>query len=255
MWRTLRITLLLVVLATVALGAWRAQTRATAWKNTLHVTIYPINADQRPATADYLSRLSAEDFSAIEQWLEAQARRYGIDLLRPIRITLAPVRQQRAPQPPRRSDAFDNILWSLQMRYWAWRNDESPGPRPDIRLFVQYHDPRATPAVQHSVGIEKGLIGLANVFASRLEHGSNLVVMAHEMLHTLGASDKYDPATLQPRYPDGYAESQRTPLYPQRLAEIMGGRIPRSPLQADIPRALYATVVGPLTAREIGWLR
>ena len=255
MWRTLRITLLLMVLATVALGAWRAQTRSTAWRNTLHVTIYPINADQRPATAGYLARLTGEDFAAIEQWLETQAGRYGIDLLRPIRIQLAPVRQQRAPAPPPHAGTFETMLWSLQLRYWVWRNDESPGPRPDIRLFVQYHDPLATQAVQHSVGLEKGLIGVANVFASRLEHGSNLVVIAHEMLHTLGASDKYDQTTLQPRYPDGYADAQRTPLYPQALAEIMGGRIPRSASQADIPGHLNATVVGGLTAREIGWLR
>lgn len=255
MWRTLRITLLLMVLATVALGAWRAQTRSTAWKNTLHVTIYPINADQRPATADYLARLSAEDFAAIERWLEAQAGRYGIELLRPVRVQLAPVLHQRAPQPPPRPGAFETALWSLQLRYWAWRNDKSPGPRPDIRLFVQYHDPLATHAVKHSVGLEKGLIGLANVFASRLEHGSNLVVIAHEMLHTLGATDKYDPASLQPQYPDGYAEPQRMPRYPQRRAEIMGGRIPRSAQQADIPSHLNATVVGALTAREIGWQR
>ena len=255
MWRAIRITLLLLLLLTVALGAWREQTRATAWRHTLHVTIYPINADQRRATAAYLSRLSADDFSAIESWLEAQAGRYGIDLLRPIRIQLAPVRQQRAPAPPQHAGAFETIVWSLKLRYWVWRNDDSPGPRPDIRLFVQYHDPLVTQAVQHSVGLEKGLIGIANVFASRLEHGSNLVDIAHEMLHTLGASDKYDAITLQPQFPDGYAEPQRVPRYPQRRAEIMGGRIPRSTLQADIPDHLNSTVIGRQSAREIGWIR
>ena len=37
----------------------------------------------------------------------------------------------------------------------------------------------------------------------------NNVIVAHEILHTFGATDKYDPATTQPRYPDGYAEPGR----------------------------------------------
>ena len=255
MWRTLRIALLLIALATVALTHWRAQTRATAWEHTLHVTLYPINADGRPATARYIDSLSADDFAPIADWFEAQAKAYGVTLLRPLRVQLAPPLDARPPAPPPQPQPgmLAAIVWSLHMRYWAWRHDDAPGPHPDIRLFVQYHDPAVSPAVQHSVGLEKGLLGLANVFATRHEHGSNLVVIAHEMLHTLGATDKYHPATLQPRFPDGYAEPDRSPRYPQMQAEIMGGRIPRSATQADIPAHLRHTRVGALTAREIGW--
>ncbi len=255
MWRILRVSLLLLVLATVALGAWRARTRAAEWQHTLHVTIYPINADGRDTTAQYITQLDADDFDAIEEWLEGQAKRFGVDVLQPINIQLAPPRTTRPPAPPATNRGFDVLLWSLQMRYWVWKNDDAPGPRPDIRLFANYHDPKASPAVAHSVGLEKGLIGLANLFASRHQHGSNLVVLAHEMLHTLGATDKYDLTTTQPRFPDGYAEPERSPRYPQRLAEIMGGRIPVSAAEADIPRHLKHTLVGPLTASEIGWRR
>ena len=45
------------------------------------------------------------------------------------------------------------------------------------------------------------------------------------------------------------------PRYPQEFAEIMGGRIPLSPTQAEMPRSLLETMVGERTAREIGWLK
>jgi hypothetical protein len=77
--------------------------------------------------------------------------------------------------------------------------------------------------------------------------------MAHEVLHTLGATDKYDPATNLPIFPIGYAEPGRAPLYPQDKAELMGGRVPQSPRDAEIPQDLNRVVIGPATALEIGW--
>jgi hypothetical protein len=79
----------------------------------------------------------------------------------------------------------------------------------------------------------------------------NNVVIAHEFLHTLGPSDKYDPATGQPSPPDGLAEPDRAPLYPQRYAEIMGGRIARAADDAIIPQSLKYVLIGPVTAAEI----
>jgi hypothetical protein len=96
---------------------------------------------------------------------------------------------------------------------------------------------------------------VVNAFASPALAARNNVVISHEFLHTVGATDKYDPATNLPRYPIGFAEPDRQPLYPQRLAEIMGGRIPLSEHRAVMPQSLAKATIGPLTAREIGWLR
>jgi hypothetical protein len=74
-------------------------------------------------------------------------------------------------------------------------------------------------------------------------------------LHTLNATDKYDLSTTLPIYPEGYAEPEKTPLHPQAFAELMGGRIPRSETSAEIPNSLKHTLIGDITAREIGWLR
>lgn len=63
MFRKLRIVVLLLILATVALGAWRSGARATEWKHTLHATVYPIAADASPQTRAGVARLSADDFA------------------------------------------------------------------------------------------------------------------------------------------------------------------------------------------------
>ena len=81
------------------------------------------------------------------------------------------------------------------------------------------------------------------------------MVLAHELLHTVGATDKYDFSTGLPLYPIGYADPVQQPRYPQQRAELMGGRVPLSADKADIPRNLNQTTVSALTAREIGWLK
>jgi hypothetical protein len=81
-----------------------------------------------------------------------------------------------------------------------------------------------------------------------------LVVVAHELFHTLGASDKYDAAG-RPLVPSGLAEPERQPLYPQTYAEIMTRDRPVSPTAGMVPDRLDDFAVGAVTAREIGWTR
>ncbi len=76
--------------------------------------------------------------------------------------------------------------------------------------------------------------------------------IVHELMHTLGATDKYGQANM-PVHPQGYAEPYRDPLYPQRKAEIMGGRIPLSAHKSKMPEKLGEVVVGEYTATEIYW--
>ena len=141
------------------------------------------------------------------------------------------------------------------MRFWSWSVDKPPGPTPTIRLFLLYHDPVLSPRLPHSVGLQKGLMGVANLFATHDMADANLVILAHELLHTLDASDKYDPRTNLPQYPDGFAQPLREPRYPQQYAELMAGRIPVSATQAEIPDSLTQVLIGPATAKEIGWLK
>lgn len=255
MFKKLRILILLIILATVGLGTWRANARLTAWEHTIHVAVYPIAADDSPATARFLGALNPEDFADIGQWLQGQSEHYGRTVLQPIAVRVAPVVAAQPPLPPGRPSLLDTILWSLKLRWWASQHDQIGGPKPNVRLFVLFHDPERETTLPHSTGLSKGQVGIIHAFASRLQHKQNSVVIAHELLHTFGASDKYDPATLQPLYPQGYAEPQRTPRLPQQRAEIMGGRTPIDEQHADIPVSLAETLIGPETASEIGLLR
>ena len=84
---------------------------------------------------------------------------------------------------------------------------------------------------------------------------ANNVVIAREILHTLGASAKYPPDTLAPLYPIGYAEPERTPRYPQSFTEIMAGRSAVDASTFKMPESLDEVVVGDATALEIRWIR
>ena len=141
------------------------------------------------------------------------------------------------------------------MRYWAWRvQADDPLPPPDVQVFALYHDFREHHALPDSLGLSKGLMVVAQLFASKSAAGSNNVVLAHELLHTLGASDKYDPRSGQPSVPQGLGDPQAQPLYPQLHGEIMAGRIALGPGEAVIPDRLDQMRIGELTASEIGWL-
>ena len=254
LWRPLRIVLLLLVLATVAQQAWLARTRAVAWNDPLRVAIYPVNGDGSQVADRYIHSIGADTFRPLEGYFAEESKRHGLSIHQPLRLTLAPQIMNPPPQPPQGASAPAVIVWSLRMRWWAWRNDPlSNGPKQQVRLYVQFFDPAQHPTLAHSTGLDRGMIGLVNAFATPAAAGSINVVIAHELLHTLGATDKYDPATNQPSFPDGYAEPQRKPSLPQTHAEIMAGRIPKSAQEAVIPDSLDATVIGPRTAAEIGW--
>jgi hypothetical protein len=255
MARILRIGLLLFVLVAVAQGAWIARARTTDWKESLRVVVYPINGDASTAADRYIQSLPRDGFEPLALFMRDQARVHGLALRAPVEMYLAPRINATPPASPRDGSRADVMLWSLQLRFWAWRHDGYDGPKPHVRMFVKYFAPLPNARLQHSVGIRQGLIGVVNAFASADMEGGNQVVIAHELLHTFGATDKYDPATNQPLYPDGYAEPNVVPVLPQSHAEIMAGRIPLSETRAETPRGLDETMIGAKTAREISWIK
>ncbi len=253
MFKTFRIIILLFILALVALGTWRAKTHSVEWKYTLPVNIYLINGDGSAVAADYLRSLTVEDFKPIEKFMRDEATRYGRSTSASVEMKLGGKIEARPPEPPHNGSALEVIEWSLKMRWWAYRIADTIGPGPQVKMFLLYFDPAQSPRLAHSTGLQKGLIGRVNVFASRAMAKQNNVVIAHEFLHTLGATDKYDLATNQPLYPDGYADPELKPLLPQRYAELMAGRTPLSQTEAATPASLDEVLIGSKTAQEINW--
>lgn len=255
MLRKLRIAALLYVLLFVAVGHVLTQVRARSWEDTLLVTVHPVAGDDSPATRARIERLDPSELEPLVVFFAKEASRYGVLVATPLSFQLAHPGANALPRNRGRS-FVDALAFSLRLRWAALiANRRADLPSPDITLFVVFHDGAVTPTLEHSVGLRKGLVAVANVFADPSAVGSNRVVIAHELLHTLGATDKYDPQTNLPVYPEGYADPDAVPLYPQAKGELMAGRIPRSAASADIPTGLDAVVVGPVTAAEIGWIR
>ena len=255
MFKTLRVGILLFILANVAIGAWLTKKRSTSWQQPLRVVIYPINADGSRISEDYIAGLNHEHWQPVEVFVANQAQAFGLAQPLPVQVRLGPTVHSLPPAPPRQGNALQIAWWSLQLRYWSWRNDAVPGAKPDVRLFALYHDPATTPRVAHSLGLQQGLIGVVNLYADRAMAGSNQVVLTHELLHTVGARDKYHPEDNLPLFPDGYANPDSEPRYPQQYAEIMAGRKAVSQSEAAMPRGLAECVIGTATAREINWLK
>lgn len=252
MFKAIRITFLLVILLFVAASTWLTQSRSTDWNNSLWVKVYPINADGSDTSGRYISKLTANDFKPIESFVEREIAKYGHTLKRPVRVEVG---KEISEQPPTIGDSpnvLDVVLWSLKMRWWASSiAGPQDDPKPDVRIFVRYYSPRQITLLENSVGMQKGMVGVVNAYAGRLQAGSNNVIIAHEFLHTLGATDKYNPADGMPTFPSGFAEPERKPRFPQRFAEIMGGRIAENETVAMIPKSLKFVTIGPQTAEEI----
>jgi hypothetical protein len=253
MAKKIRVAVLLFILLTVAVGTWQARARTTSWKRALDVVVFPINADGAPQTAEYIRTLGDDSFDDIKRFMRDEAQQYGISLVNPVDVYIGPEVDAIPPAPPVGGTVPSVMLWSLQLRYWAWQHGEHPILKPDVRIYALYHHPSTAQRLAHSVGLQKGLIGIANLFAIERMTTDNNIVITHELLHTLGASDKYEHESNQPIYPVGYAEPELSPLYPQEFAEIMAGRIPLSESTSAAAQGLDTVLVGPQTADEIGW--
>ena len=242
------------ILLAVLFGSLNQRIHSRSWHAPLDVTIFPVNADGSLATHNYILGLQSSDFSDIDLWFSRQAADYQLGLQRPVRTSLGQVVDSTPPQYPVNANAIQVIWWGLRVRWWVRANtpDNIPNTR-RIRVFVSYQQGQDGVALAHSVGLQKGLIGLVNAFADERQNEQNNVVIAHEVLHTVGATDKHGHYG-QPLYPDGYANPARTPLYPQRYAEIMAGRIPTSGYSSYMPASLRSTKINLRTAHEIAWL-
>jgi len=256
MFKAVRISILLFILLFVGLSTFLTQARSTDWNNSLWIKIYPINADGSPEATKYIQGLKSSDFEGIETFLKRETERYSRNLSRPVRIELGSEVKEQPPELGTEANAMSVMLWSLKMRWWSGSStDAQDRIDPDVRIFVRYHKPDFAVVLENSVGLQKGMVGIVNGYASRRHRGTNNVIIAHEFLHTLGASDKYSAYDGHPIGPDGLGEPQRQPLYPQRYAEIMGGRIALAEDDSVIPKSLKYAVIGSLTASEINLSR
>ncbi len=253
-FRGLRIAVLLGVLVTLAAFTSWERWFVAQWMRPLQVVVYPINGDHSEQVQAYIDALTVDDFTEISQFINQQSTRYRLTPIALPHMKLAHTIATEPPVPPKQpASAVDIALWSLKLRQYVWQNTAFWQGLGQVKLFVVYHQGEDGVALEHSLGLQKGLIGVVHAFAQPRQNAQNNVVITHELLHTLGATDKYD-AQLQPIYPEGFADIDGSePHYPQSEAEIMAGRIALSPARAVMPKSLKACVIGAKTAYEIQW--
>ncbi len=253
-FKIFRILLLLAILAAVAFYTKAQRLSSTGWLEPLNVVIYPINANGDDATDRYINQLKNSHFQAIDRFTAKQSQKHDILTKKPTLTQLGKTVNVLPPAPPTPgSSALSNVWWSMKFRFWAWQqtpDDYSNQHR--VRMFILFHTPSNGQVLEHSYGLNKGLLGLVNAFASNDQAARNNIVITHELLHTVGATDKYGPDG-HPIFPDGYA-SPSGHRYPQRRAEIMAGRIPLAEGQSRMADNLRQCIIGRKTAQEINWL-
>jgi len=253
MFRQLRILFAILILLFVSASVYLTQQRISSWQKPLYVYIYPINADGSQATQNYIDRLSDFRFSGISDYMYEQSANYANVTDEPFILSVSPQVDALPPAAPIGGSVPKVMWWSMKLRFWSWTHNTDPRPAPDIQIYVLYYDPQNAQELPHSIGLARGQIGIVHAFSRNQYNQSNNVVIAHELMHTVGASDKYNLETDQPIHPQGYADPNRFPLYPQHRAELMGGRIPLSRNRSQMPGSLSNTIIGPITASEIRW--
>ncbi|MCK6370802.1 MAG: hypothetical protein L6Q83_05640, partial [Gammaproteobacteria bacterium] len=196
MWRALRISVLLIALIVVAGVTWGDRFRTTRWTETLWVGVFPVNGDGSRTVDEYIAGLDSADFRDIEVFFAQEGAVHGLRLEQPVRMDLHPAVSRPPPQLDAGAGFLARASWILRLRYYGWRM--AGDTFADVRVFLVYHDAERTQVAPDSRGLQRGLMAVAHVFATESMAAQNNIVVAHEVLHTLGASDKYDPASNLP---------------------------------------------------------
>lgn len=256
-FRNLRIAVLLAIFVAIAAGRWWIDRGIASWSRPLTVSIVPVNADPEPAVADWTSRLGPEDFQDAADFLQGEAARHGVRVAPVVRFGVTkPIGELPPETPAAGASVWSIAAWSLKLRFWGYRTAWKESlPSATIRIFVLYGAPESERPLESSVGLQKLHLGVVHTRAGEDDAPWTNLAVTHELLHTVGASDHYDPQTLQVRIPQGIAEPARQPLFPQALADVMAGRVPVSPTESYPVQTLRSCIVGPVTASEIHWPR
>lgn len=253
-----RVALLLLVLFGVLLYAARDVRRRRArndWDHTLEVAV--IVARRGPVAEGAIASLRAQ-LPALADRLYEESRRHGVGAIRPFHFTLVGPVDVAAP-PPVRAEGIPALLTYLRERARYVDAIDAGAPLVasayDARIYLVASPPRsAKRAFIEDESEQGGRVGLVTVELAEQMTGLALIVIAHELFHTLGATDKYD-AEGQTRVPSGLVSPAQRPLYPQGYVDVMARLRPISPTEGVLPESVEELGIGPVTAAEIGWRR
>jgi hypothetical protein len=255
-FRRIRIGILLgVLLFTVAWGATRSWHRWSrgSWQRPLQVGLVLLSPGAevddetwRRGAGELAARIDAE----MARWRGPGGSAFQISVVGPVNWAGA------LPFSPASGSVLDRARHAVEV----WRTvrdiDRAAGGAVggfDLRVFFL-----CAPLSDGQLGFAEGS-GAVNgevAFVRGSCDGDlslSLQTIGHELFHTVGATDRYDPGG-HARVPDGLADPGRVPPYPQLHAEWMVGEVPLAPGRGGLPESLEELRIGEATAREIGWI-
>jgi hypothetical protein len=254
----IRVSLLLATLSVVALRGgidWYERSVRTSWHRPLSVALVLVERDViEPSTIALVNDRARE----LEHRLASEYRRHAGREFAPVAfvVTTAVTVDQPPPKMPEQG-----LLGLVSGTYdrWRWTRDIDAlvGVDPsayDARVYLVMKRAGRDLAFVEGESELGGRVAVAQVDIEPEMVDFSLFVVAHELMHTLGASDKYDTEG-RAVYPSGFAQPTRFPLYPQPGAEVMARNIPVAAGSERPPNTLQELFVGETTAREIGWRR
>lgn len=256
-WRYGRTAILLALLVGVIVWAWEDRQRhddRREWRVPLRVGIFVIqDGDVDPGALAGLGG-RAEEMMSI---LEAEYRRHGGDIS-PFELrVLGPVPLPEVLPELKNDDFLERVEFTYRMWKFQRSVTESLGQATndiDVSILLVTRPARGKEArIFEGIAAQDGDFGVVQVELGQDTVDLAVITAVHEMLHTVGAQDKYDPVTGEAEYPAGFFDPKTR--YPQRYMEIMAHDIPLAEGKSRLPSLVGEVRVGDLTAREIGWIR
>lgn len=254
-----RVTLLLTVLAAVSLWACydvRDRRARNRWESPLRVGLILL---QRGEVDPRAMRSLVERAEVLEEHLGFEFARYrpalGVQALEIQAFGAAKVSEPPPSEPG--SALWERLLHAYRLFRYTNEVDriaKVPTRELDSRIYLLAEPGNgASDLFVEGFSENGGRVGVVRVELDASTVDLALFVAAHELFHTLGASDKYDESG-RTRFPEGLPDPDRVPLFPQPAAEIMARNRVISAHEERAPASLRELRVGSLTAREIGWL-
>jgi hypothetical protein len=245
---------LLGITVAFALLDIRSRRARTEWQRPVSVAVALVQLG--PVDQSALNALNKR-FRVLEARFASEYHRYGGRLERPVTFTLfGPVTVDHPPPADPDSDIPSLARHAYELWRWTRAVDQGSGLPTrsfDSRIYLVMRAPHDKGRQWVEGSSESGgRIGLAKVELDVTSVDLALFVASHELLHTLGATDKYDP-TGQALIPSGLVEPDRSPRFPQRYAEVMARNLVLAPGRECPPESIAELGVGSVTAREIGW--
>lgn len=262
-WKRYRQSVAVLILLVVAISAAKIHyndRRKLEWDRAYRVALIEvINVPDAQTKITPLSASGKEELAkTLNNWFSAEIARVHKSNNRPFRFEfLGPiVVDQPAPPLPKEEEGW----WqryketSSFIEYFTSRFPSTHNIKDfDIKVYLYlYYDKSTDGSIEQepSVATTRGRFGVVFLPIGKQGFGRTTCLIAHELLHTVGATDKYtnDRTTV---YPEGYFLPQ--PRYPQQFAEIMALATPLAPGKEIDASNLDNCRIGQATATEIGW--